>query len=151
MSLEENIKNLFIEELKLINLNHLDDFARKYNGLINCLYSSNIVSDVEIESALEQVVIERARRDYKLLTSENTGIKYPDHILVPKYFAYGLEKNIFSKEEIGKMNCDHGENVEGFMRCYGEKNLLSKLRKELLDPKPPLKLNFDYDPHSSCY
>lgn len=142
MSLNDKLKTLLLEDLKKLDISLINDYALKNENIINYAYSQKIIDDFSIESALETAVLAKARSDYELMIKEGRNrIIYADHISSPECLAYGLQKSNFSKEEIKNIPFDHNETAETFQKDYNKKNLLSILRKELLEPTPLQKYN----------
>jgi len=152
MSLNYALKTDTIEDLKKISILFLDDYARQNQETLTFLYKHGIIDDTSIEGALEEAVFRQARQDYKTITRKGRPYTiWADHVDRPECLAYALERDKFSRKEIRQIPFDHGENAETFIRNYGIKNLLSILRKELLNPKPLPKFEGgDYDPHPVC-
>lgn len=137
-------KESILNHLKVMNLELINKYARENKEILSSAYNQGIINDYLIEEALKVAVISEARRDYKLVTKKD---KYPDH--VDDYLPYALKIGEFSEEEIKKIDFDHGDNLESFLRTNYNQNLLSELRKTLLNPKAPLDLSH-IDPHPAC-
>ncbi|MCH8329523.1 MAG: hypothetical protein IIB81_03975 [Nanoarchaeota archaeon] len=88
----------------------------------------------EINSIIKKAVIMQARQDYQIMTSKRIYTIYADHVMSPECLAYALGKREFSESEIEKIPFDHGDTPETFQKKYGEENLISNLRKSLLNP-----------------
>lgn len=86
------------------------------------------------------------QRDYKILT-KTKRVHSPDHLCHPEYLAYVIKKGKFSKKEIEKIPLEGNDTHKSFVNGYFDKNLLSKSRKNFLNPKPPMKI---FDSHCAC-
>ena len=137
MVLDDKLKEVTLEDIKQIDILNLDSYARINEEALNILYNKGIIDDSSIEGALEVAVFNQARQDYDMMTAKDRAyIIYADHIGRPGCLAYALNKDKFSEKEIKKIPFDHGYNADTFQKHYGEENLLSVLREELLNPKP---------------
>ena len=134
MGLGEIVKEAVVEEFKKIDIPMLKYYAINNHNAIAGLYSSGIIDDSSIESALEEGVFRQARKDYEAMTRKGREyVLYPDHVGRPEFFAHALEKGKFLREEIEKIPFDHGDNAETFVNNYRIENLLAKLRERLLN------------------
>lgn len=135
MSLDDKLKKAAIENLKRVNINMLNTYARTNGSTLNFLYNRGTIDAYSIEEALEHAVFNQARQDIRLMENHEDYTLYIDDLGRPECIAYALGKNKLSKREIEKINFNHGRTVETFSQKYG--NLLSILRNELLNPKHP--------------
>ena len=136
MSLDDKLKGVVIEELKQLNLQFIDYYSKRDKEVLNFLYNKEIIDDSLIETILEDLVFKQARGDYNIMVKrKNEYIIYADHIRRPDCFAYALDKYKFSKKEIKKIPFDHGDNVKIYIEEYGRNDLLTFLKKKLLDLK----------------
>lgn len=110
----------------------------KENHLIlNFLHDNKFIHNSEIDSILEELVINEAKRGYSILTKNlHSFQKYPDHLDYPECFAYAIQNKTFLDKELKKIKFDHGETSDSFVKLYSHKNLLNELKEELLNPKP---------------
>lgn len=138
MSLKDKLKEVALSEISEIDLNMLFFYAKVNKDIFCFLSKQGIIRDEEIEGALEKGVLRKAKEDYKRVIRKNCR-NYPENIYRPEFLAYGLVKTIFSSEEIERISFD--KDVEQFCKEYGDKNLLSRLREELLNPGEMLKIN----------
>lgn len=151
MALNDKLKTATIEDLRKVNILMLDSYARTNEATIIFLYNQGIIDDSSIESALEEAVFNQARDDYNMMTAKGREHTiYADHVGRPDCLAYALNKNKFSKKEIGQIPFDHGYTAETFPKRYDRENLLSILREELLNPKHLPVFEGHYDPHLVC-
>jgi hypothetical protein len=148
MTLKDKIKTTIIKDLKQIDILFLNNYAMQNKDILNLLYDKGVIGNTLIENALEQAVFHQARNDYDTLIAEDKDITpYTDHVEKPDCLAYALSKGKFSKEEIEKIPFSDGDTIKKFTKGHSKKGLLSVLREGLLNPKPPLVLDQDWDPH----
>ncbi|MGM5481022.1 MAG: hypothetical protein ACQESE_01280 [Nanobdellota archaeon] len=135
MPLNDKLKTATIEELKQVDILMIDSYGRRNKEILNFLYNHGIIDDSSIEGALEVAVFNQARQDYNLMTIKGGAYTiYADHIGRPDCLAYALDKDTFSKKEIENIPFDHEDTAETYYQKYGEENLLSLIREELLNP-----------------
>ena len=91
---------------------------------------NGIVSREEIRKIFFKKLVERAWFAYYSAIQT-----YADHIYVEEYLAWGLERKMFSKDEISKIRFDHGDTPESYVRDYGRKNLLDTLVDRFIHPQ----------------
>lgn len=101
--------------------------------IIRSLYEQNLLSNLELEDALLSAV----RNDAKeaVICMRRTGA-YADHACVyPEHLAWALEKDLLSWREkrVVRKHLDHQKTIEGFCQRYKSPNLLSDLKKKLLN------------------
>ena len=137
MSLNDILKTAVIEDLKRVDINMLNDYARTNKSTLNFLYNQGTIDNFSIEKGLEHAVINQAKRDVRLMVANKIYTLHADHLWRPDCLAYALDKDKLSKKEIKQINFDHGETAKTFSKGHSTKNLLSYLRKELLNPKYP--------------
>lgn len=149
ISLNDKLKEAVLDDIKNLDLYSMVFYAPSNNKTLKFLCDNNVVDEGSIESALEHAVFERAKKDYEKLTNPDNLI-YPDHFGRPESLAYAINKGIFSEKQIRKIKFDYGEDAQSFSRLYGNPNLLSTLREELLNPKSRSEIEGYYDPHPVC-
>lgn len=124
------------------------------NKSLAFLYSEKIIGDEELDKAIEGAVLKQARADYEFLIGRRTSYNWADSLpmRVREVLAYGIEKGIFSDEELEKIPFDHGENPGIFCQKYGNENLISELREKLLKPSAGKhkEVTGKLDPHPAC-
>lgn len=136
-SLEDRLKIATIEDLKQININMLNNYARINKITLTFLYNHNIIDNLSIEEALKHAVFKQARYDFRLMITKDRDYPlYADNLGEPACLVYALKKDKFSKKEIKQINFDHKNTAETFIQMYNQKNLLSNLRERLLNPEP---------------
>ncbi len=146
MSLDDAIKTDVIEDLKNNSILILNEYAIINNETLTLLYKNKIIDDSLIEKVLEEAVFRQARVDYdKMIAKKRPNAIYADHAGMPEYLAYALDKGIFSKKEIEQIPFDHGYTAETFIKHYNREDLISNLRKNLLNPKPIPVLEYGCD------
>jgi len=144
------VKSTIIENLKKIDISKINDYGLSNQRILDFSYKQGVINDSSIESALEYAVLKQARKDYEsLIINKELYEEHADHVSRTDCFAYALDKKEFSKEEIEKIPFEYGENQISFSQSYGKKNLLSILRKDLLNPTIIPDSNTYYDPHPS--
>ena len=83
----------------------------------------------EIEKTLGGLIIEEAMDNcYPKLCR---GLS-PESLGHPEYFAFALQKHIFSNDELHKINLQKDSWIEDFIRKYSKKDLLKSERERLL-------------------
>ena len=147
MSLEEALKVATLKEIEWRDSLALYNFARWNHDTIQFLYGKKIITDTDIERAIEKAVINEAKGDYNHVLSKRA---YPDHVARPEFLAYAISNGSLTSEQVAKIKFDHGENPESFCQLYGRKNLLTELREEMLNPKPLPAIHLDDAEHPVC-
>lgn len=147
MDLNQGFKEVAIDAIEDLSFYFFNEQARKNQKGLNFLYNNNIISDQDIDSALEVAVLKQARDDYETMILKRKIAL--DHILSPELFAYGLEMGILSDKEKKQLRFDHGEGLEIFCNNHKDQNLLSNLREKLLNPPEPVRINGDFC-HDPC-
>lgn len=149
MTLEDRLKDAVIKELNQVNVNMLSLYGSK--DTLRYLYDNQIIDDYLIEEALKPAVIKQARKDYENMIDNNRKpILYADEVSMPEYLAYAIENNEFSRWELRKIPFDHGETPKSYCETYKRKDLFSKLREKILNPRPIYWEDEEYDPHPVC-
>jgi hypothetical protein len=133
------------------------EIMRKGNHeLLNSFKDQGVIDNAGLEKAIESMVFREATTDYTNHVGGNYLFRYPDHFLHPEFFAYALQKGIFSRSELKKIRFDHGETIESYCQKYGRENLLGELTEELFVKPEPLSAimssgsDGDWDPHWVC-
>lgn len=151
MALNDALKTATLDEIRKVDVLMIDMFARTNQSTLAFLYDNGIIDDASIELALEDAVVKQARRDYETMTAKGRAYTiYADHCGRPDCLGYALEKGEFKPKEIKRIPFDHGYTAETFPQRYSSPDLLSRVREELLNPKPLPKFDGDYDPHPAC-
>ena len=129
------VKSAVIKELSEIEL-YLLPSTNSDVEILKLLCNNNVINNIDIEQALEKSVLRRAVKDYFFILKGQYSPNWSslDHHIVPEYFAYAIEKGLFSEKELKKIQFENGETSEDFVREFGKKNLLSHLRENLLNP-----------------
>jgi len=152
--LSERVKNNALEELQRNPKNFFYYPFSSLRGRIAKLYAEHVISEPELDAALEQAVLKTARQDYEFLTgSHNHTYRFADHLPIPEILAYGVQKGLFTGEEISKIPFDHGMTAASFCDSYLRQSLFEKLKKDLLKPRSRMLFDDeddDFDPHPAC-
>ncbi|MBT4824806.1 hypothetical protein HN695_07375 [Candidatus Woesearchaeota archaeon] len=139
MTLNDSIRELVITGLEGVKLSTLNTFAKEYGAMIYSLYQEKVISDRDIDTALEKVIYEQAAKDYGRMTNEKrTHPLHADHVERTDCLAYALEKEAFSVEEVQQIPFDHGQNQITFVARYRNENLLRELREKLFQQEEEL-------------
>ncbi|MFT4312900.1 MAG: hypothetical protein ACMXYA_00665 [Candidatus Woesearchaeota archaeon] len=146
MSLTEAIQKATLDEIRNTDILELLAFAEKNHKTLRVQYDAHIIDDFLIEEALTESILKRARKDYQNAVENRCKI---DHAVRPECFVYGLDKKIFSLDEIRVIPFDHGETIETFSQLYRRDNLPALLREELLHPGIRVYSNGHIDSHSA--
>jgi len=112
----------------------LDPYARRKHAVLDYVHRKDLIDDSDIDVAIEAGIVKEAKGYYKKLLVYRR--EYPDHVPFPQFLAYAISNKVFSSKEISRIQFDHGEDAAEFCRIYSVPNLIGKLRKELLNPKP---------------
>ncbi len=149
-----NVAKVALEDLATTPMFIFDEYARKNTELFNFLYTNKAIDDISLDASLEQTVIKQAKMIYECIFSFQFRNVSIDHIGRSDCFAYALNNKVFSEKEIAKIPFDYNQNVESFSKQYYDKELLSSLREQLLNPKPLpevlLNTSKHYDEHPVC-
>lgn len=88
----------------------------------------NILTREEVYALLYSKFLERVNGAY---ISATRG--YADHIWDDQYLAWGLEKNIFSPEQLQLIRFDHGDTSESYVKQYGNPTLLENIMDDAVE------------------
>ncbi|MBS3071998.1 hypothetical protein J4408_03335 [Candidatus Pacearchaeota archaeon] len=148
--LKDSLKEATIKYLESLDIDLSFLYAQHNSEELRNLRDRKIISDEEIEDALEVAILNQARKDYDHVkkTHFRSGIE-ADHIGYPEILVYGIERNLFSATEKGKFVLDHGMNLETFCKQYRDKEILKHFREKLLSPKVFVDGKY-CDPHPAC-
>jgi hypothetical protein len=133
MTFGEDLRQAVVNELGRVDLYSLPFYSKEKRGMIDFLYKNQIIDDSIIEKAFEPAVILLARKDYEVAVRRNL---HPDDLGRPEFLAYAINKGEFSCWQLRRLNFDHGANSKTFSEEYKPEKLLSRLREELLNPRP---------------
>ena len=136
-NLTDKVKTDALEMLK----NDPEEFFYNQNSALRntiaLMYSGNIIDDKKLEEVLDLAVFKQAENDLNFMLSPgDSGLKYADFLPRPELLAYAIEKRIFSREDERTIPLSPGITLETFCRDYGQKDLISKLKKELKEIEP---------------
>ncbi|HBB26973.1 TPA: hypothetical protein DCZ36_00565 [Candidatus Gracilibacteria bacterium] len=96
-----------------------------------------VITREEIYDVLYEKFKERVRGAYVSVTRG-----YVDHVWNNEYLAWGLERKIFSHEELEKIPFNQGETIETYICEYQDPNLLESVMNDamekLLNPSFPV-------------
>lgn len=157
MSINEKLKAAVVKDLESLRLrcpfDSLEVYVSKNYEQLSALHNTGVISDQDIERALEVAVLRQAKKDYKLVTRGIVSLTFPDELPDPIFLAYAIEKGFFSKDELKMIRFDHGETIETFPIGYRTSELLGDLRQRVLTkpkPKEDFFVNEYSDHHPSC-
>jgi hypothetical protein len=98
------------------------------------------LNDENIEKSLRKAVIKRGKADCEMLLLPMGCIGFlnmrADRLNMPMLLAYCISEGIFSDEVLKRIPLKRKETIESFVKKYENKDLLSDLRKDLLNPWP---------------
>jgi hypothetical protein len=129
MSLIDRLEEDFLEEFSEVNLDGVASYIKEnYDALIFlCKFKEEVKK--EIEEILGKKIIKKVQENYypKLLRGDNK--EFLPH---PEYLAYALQENIFSFDELRKINLGNDSWKKDFIRKYSKENILKNFREKLL-------------------
>ncbi|MBW6462419.1 MAG: hypothetical protein K0B07_05215 [DPANN group archaeon] len=131
---EDNIRKMMLDEISNIRLTHLREYALDNQDTLKTIYGNGILDDANIENALEKPMLIQLWVNYKMLS---TGLVPLENLYKPELIAYALENDMFSEEQLTLIPLNHdGDTLLSIIKMYGQKDLFSSLKDELLNPKP---------------
>lgn len=83
--------------------------------LLKFLIKEKYISRDILMSAVHVGLCTAGRRAYEWCM-KNPALNHPDHSTSPKALGYAMMHRVFSQEEISKLQFDHGETVEEYIR-----------------------------------
>ena len=144
--LTDKLKSAVISGISEAHLPLFDVFAQANSRHINYLLQEGIINNELIDSALEELVLKQAKRDYQHLQV----IKHLDgsvealHHCIPEYLAHAMGKPNFDAE-FGSVDFEDAKSKEEFCRKYGQKEVIVKLRERLLNPPKSPSYGFGHN------
>lgn len=148
MILSERLRNAVKEDLESLRIPLLRHYACANHTILSFAYNQGIIGDDLIECALEVSAINWARSDYRILTTKRQPA-FAEHLAMPEYLAYGLEKGLFTSKEVEQIPFEDYGSPEDFVKEYGRADLIIHLRKVLLNPES-LDLSLGDMQHPLC-
>jgi hypothetical protein len=129
MGLIDRLEEIFLEEFNGLDIDNVDKYMKENSDTILFLRKFKRDVDKKIEEALGDKIIKKVKENYypKLFRGCSTNA-----LAHPEYFAYALEKNIFSFNELYKINLGKDSWKNAFIIKYSKENLLKNFREELL-------------------
>ncbi|MBU0459313.1 MAG: hypothetical protein KKH52_02000 [Nanoarchaeota archaeon] len=130
---ESELRTIILDEIAKIKLTsgQVEDFS--YRPELNCMYGNKLITDEQIETALELAVFSQARQDYEMLMNHPVNEESPvSSARLKPLFAYALKQGHFISEEITQIAFDQGGLIS-YLENHAEPDLLKKLRTELLN------------------
>jgi hypothetical protein len=129
MALIDKFEEAFFEETAGFTLMDMENYMKKNSKDIIFLCNRKPSFNEDIEKTLGGLIVEEAMNNYyeKLrrgLTPESLG-----H---PEYFAFTLQKHVFSNDELHQINLQKDSWIEDFIKKYSKKDLLKSERERLL-------------------
>ena len=136
--LTDKLKAAVVESIGEAHLHFFDVFVQRNSADINYLLQQDIINNELIDLALETLVLKQAKIDYQYLC----GIRARDgsveaaHHCTSEYLAHAMSKPNFDLE-FGPVNFEDAKSKEEFYKKYGQPQLITRLRNELLNPPKP--------------
>lgn len=143
------VAEVLLKELKTRDLLDLNSFANSYKRIISTLYQNGNITDEQIENALHEAVIKRGEIEYDLLTFKKGCIGFIYDLVKrprldksdnPWILAYCIKNNVFSEDKLNQIPLKRTHTIDSFVDKYYNEDILPDLRKELLDPAPPIRI-----------
>ena len=140
--LTDKLRAAVVESIGEAHLHLLDVFAHRNSQHIKYLLQQGVINVEAIDEALEKLVLKQAKIDYQYLS----GIRARDgsveacHHATSEYLAHAMTKPNFDLE-FGPVNFEDARSKDEFYKKYGQPQLITRLRNELLNP--PTHLPFD--------
>ena len=128
MPLIDKLEEIFLEDFSKLNLDSVDNYARENRETI--IFLCNLKEEVkkEIEKMLGEKIIKKVQENYYPKLFRGCSSEYLPY---PEYFAYALQENAFSFDELQKINLGKDSWKNDFIRKYSKENLLKNLREKL--------------------
>ncbi|MFH1503141.1 MAG: hypothetical protein ABIE36_00595 [Candidatus Diapherotrites archaeon] len=130
MSLIDEFEEVFFKKFSELNMSNLYNFVEENKKTIIFLCNSDCSFNKKIEKALGEFIIKKeVQENYypKLLRGRS-----PESLGYPEYLAYALKENIFSFDQLRKINLDYNSWKNEFIEKYSDRNLLKNFRERLL-------------------
>lgn len=130
MGLIDKFEETFLEAFGLLTLDKIQDYVKDNRDAIRFLCSNREKINEKIEEKLEEQIIEKVIKNYypKLYRGISANsLEYPE------YFAHALQKNIFSFEQLQRINFQNDNWRAEFIKKYLKKDLLKREREKLLN------------------
>jgi len=130
MLLIDKLEETFLKEINELNISNFDDYLKINNKAIIFLCSFKDEINKKIEEGLKEFIIEKVRENYypKLYNGIN-----PESLGHPEYLAYALNENIFSSNELRRINFQNDSWRNNFIKKYIDEKLLKNLKEKLLN------------------
>jgi hypothetical protein len=145
----EGIAEVALLELKDIDIHNLNSYANSRHEILITLYKTGWINNEKIESVLREAVVKCGRTDYDLMRLPKGCIGFfgirADRLYMPEVLAYCIEERIFSEKELERIPLKRKETIESFVETHKRKDLLAKLRTDLLHPWPEIRQAFPFD------
>ncbi len=123
MSLIDKFKEVFLEEFSEVDLDNVDDYARKNNKEITFLCDSDSSFSEKIEKTLGEKIIKKVQENYYPKLFRGCSL---DSLPYPEYLAYTLQENVFSFDELYKINLGNDSWKNDVIKKYSKENLLKR-------------------------
>lgn len=82
--------------------------------LLKFLIQENYISRDALMKAVHEGLCASGRYSYQWCMV-NPNYNHPDHAYSPKAFGYAMMHRVFTKEELSKLQFDHGETIESYI------------------------------------
>ena len=132
LSLDTILHEVTLQQISAINIPQLTQYARENHETLTFLYKRGIITDKDIETALQKAVLAQAGRDYMSLTVNHIPI---ERVESPECLAYAL-RDVFPSTHVKRIRFPEGRSHVRYILDNCPKNILAKYRQELLHPIP---------------
>jgi hypothetical protein len=133
MDLISEIRKTALDPIRNGDFLAFNMYAKQNSETLKKLYAGGIIDDSSLVSALEDHAVNMARRIYEGATSAERPDSDPDHLGMPGYLAYALDNGIFTPEQVERI--PFRVTPEDFIQSHKGKDLIGRLKNELLNPK----------------
>lgn len=130
MLLIDKLEETFIKEINELNIRDFDDYLKRNNKAIIFLCDFKEGINEKIEEGLGEFIVKKVRENYYSKLYRGINPEFLEH---PEYLAYALNENIFSSNELRKINFQDDSRRNNFIRNHLDGKLLKNLREKLLN------------------
>jgi hypothetical protein len=129
MDLIDKFEEDFLEDTAGLTLRDMEDYMKKNSKDIIFLCIRKPEINEHIEKTLGGLIVEEAVDNY--YEKLRRGLS-PEALGHPEYFAFTLQKHVFSNDDLHQINLQKDSWREDFIKKYSKKDLLKSERERLL-------------------
>lgn len=128
MLLIDRFQEIFLEEFPKMNLDNIENYVKENRREILFLCNSEEEINRKIEEILGEFIIKKVRENYYPRLFRGCSI---NSLPCPEYLAYALQENVFSFDELHRINLGNDCWRNEFIKKYSKEDLLKNLREKL--------------------